>query len=369
MRILIPVLGFSASGGYRVLSKLADEWIRLGHQVCFTSFDEYGPVKFETSARVVWFDREGRFVPAPEHVARGKIRLPKLILLLTSAIRRLKGEFDVVLANHSYTPYGALLAGAKDKLYYYVQAYEPEFYWLEGGAKGKAGALISWMSYNLIDRSRIIVNSPLYLEYKNIRSDAVVPPGIDLRNFCPKEDPGGIRLIPAIGFISRKEAFKGDRQCIDAYRRLRAMGIRCRLKIAYGNTRPEELAGLPDVEIVIPGNDAELADYYRSLDILLALATIQLGATHYPVMEAMACGTVVVTTGYAPADQTCALLVGPDDSAVAAAVARAIDDPDASRALAQRAIARVQDYSWNNVAVRMPFIREAFHPMAAIQGR
>jgi len=42
----------------------------------------------------------------------------------------------------------------------------------------------------------------------------------------------------------------------------------------------------PACVVVVPGNDTELADYYRSVDILIAPGTVQHGAPHYPVMEA-----------------------------------------------------------------------------------
>lgn len=41
---------------------------------------------------------------------------------------------------------------------------------------------------------------------------------------------------------------------------------------------------------------------FRSMDIMLAPGSVQLGACCYPVVEAMACGTPVVTTGYLLAD-------------------------------------------------------------------
>ena len=52
-----------------------------------------------------------------------------------------------------------------------------------------------------------------------------------------------------------------------------------------------------------PNCDSELADYYRSIDILIAPSFLQLGAYHYPVIEALACGTAVITAGYLPGNK------------------------------------------------------------------
>ena len=38
MKIIIPLVGsFSKEGGWRVLSELANAWIRMGHEVVFLS--------------------------------------------------------------------------------------------------------------------------------------------------------------------------------------------------------------------------------------------------------------------------------------------------------------------------------------------
>ena len=65
MRILIPILGFAAQGGYRVLAELANAWIRRGHECDFlvpsTSPEPY----FPTSARVVRCDLGGKISLEP----------------------------------------------------------------------------------------------------------------------------------------------------------------------------------------------------------------------------------------------------------------------------------------------------------------
>ncbi|WP_341479706.1 glycosyltransferase [Clostridium algidicarnis] len=58
-----------------------------------------------------------------------------------------------------------------------------------------------------------------------------------------------------------------------------------------------------------PDGDDNLADYYRNLDILVAPGHIQLGAIHYPVIEAMACNVPVITTGYYPANDENSFIV------------------------------------------------------------
>jgi glycosyltransferase involved in cell wall biosynthesis len=104
----------------------------------------------------------------------------------------------------------------------------------------------------------------------------------------------------------------------------------------------------------VPRNDDELADFYRSVDLLIAPGTIQLGAPHYPVMEAMACNVPVITTGYLPASEDNALIVPISrPEAIADAVIAATSAPEATAARAARAQTAVAPFAWTEVATRM----------------
>ena len=63
MEIVIPITGFGRQGGFRVLSNLANEWIRLGHTVLFLSPRESDDPYFPTTAEIIWLDRRGIEVP------------------------------------------------------------------------------------------------------------------------------------------------------------------------------------------------------------------------------------------------------------------------------------------------------------------
>jgi glycosyltransferase involved in cell wall biosynthesis len=73
-----------------------------------------------------------------------------------------------------------------------------------------------------------------------------------------------------------------------------------------------------------------------------------------PVVEAMACGTAVITSGrgaMAEVGGEDALLVSPDDTdAIARAMSQVLDDPDYRLGLAQGGIERARHYSWDAAA-------------------
>ena len=77
--------------------------------------------------------------------------------------------------SHGVAGCSCTLRGARK--FYYVQAYEPEFY-TSLGTKAYVLAGLSAVSYWLPIRR--IVNAELYFRYKNLRADTMVPPGIDL---------------------------------------------------------------------------------------------------------------------------------------------------------------------------------------------
>jgi glycosyltransferase involved in cell wall biosynthesis len=158
-----------------------------------------------------------------------------------------------------------------------------------------------------------------------------------------------------MGCLGRPEPFKGTEHVIRAYEILRERGVDGRLRVAHGNL-PAGRA-IPDgCEVVPAKNDAELVAFYQSLDVLVAPATIHLGAPHCPVMEAMACRVAVVSTGAIPASEEAdnAWIVPPHrPDAIADAVEDIISDESRRRARLDRAFADIQPFSWTALAPRM----------------
>jgi glycosyltransferase involved in cell wall biosynthesis len=358
MRILIPIIGFGRAGGYRVLSELASHWTDLGATVDFLVDARSDPPYFPTRAGIRRFGRDGReaaasATPTP-FAARGNA--VSIYLGMWRALRRLTPGYDVVLANHSLTAWPVALApspasGRRGRVYY-IQAYEPEYLAVEHGWRARILERLSAASYHL--PLRRIVNAPIYLSYRRIRAAHWIPPGMDDSLFTRRSTlPGAGPDEPwTVGVIGRREPSKGTADALAAFERLAARRPDVRLRVAYGNL-PEGWSH-PRADVVVPADDRELGAYYRSLDIMLAPGTQQLGAAHYPVLEAMASGVAVVTTGYLPAAPDNAWLVpvhAPD------AIAAAIEDimrtpPDVLAARLDRAAAAVEGFTWRAVAGR-----------------
>lgn len=297
MKILIPLVGgFGKAGGWRVLSQLANKWIEQGNIVVFLVHKKTNSPYFPTKAKIIYYDNSGAVV----HNSDSSYKSPLLgALKMRVALKKAldKQTADIVLATHSFTAEPISLSKINAKKFYYVQAYEPDYYYKKS-LKEIIYKRISKKSYAL--GLNIIVNAPMYLSYKEINTDMFVYPGLDLSNFKPIERKQNGKII--LGTIGRLEEYKGTKYIVEAFRNLRKeFGDKIELHMAFGDAR---LSNEDGISIVIPNGDQELAAYYNSLDMYICAGTIQLEAVHYPVIESMACKIPVITTGYQPADES-----------------------------------------------------------------
>lgn len=345
LNILIPLTGFMKSGGMRVISELANNWIDSKHTVTIITYFESNKPYFPTKAKILWLNHKGEEVIGnhkPNKIGVGKSNLSAIYYYL----KRHSRDYDVILANHSLTTIPISL-GSKYNKYYYIQAYEPGFYIrgenIKDNIKDNFKKFILWLTY-FLPLTRI-VNADIYKHYKNIRSNYVVPPGLDLDIYYPKELKYKNKDEITVGCIGRKEEFKGSEDVGTAVKILHEKGYNVKFKVAFNPVNYE------NHELVHPDGDENLADYYRSLDILVAPGHIQLGAIHYPVIEAMACNVPVITTGYYPANDENSFIVPvkrPDK--IAETIEVIMNDYSIAIKKATKAREDIQQFDWKIVS-------------------
>lgn len=352
MKILIPIIDFSRTGGYRVLSELANAWIQQGHDVTFLCIETSNSPYFPTKAKIIRINGSGNI--SISEVKQEKQSRWKHIKSLYLSLNMIGRDYDVILANHSLTawPIAFSSCGVAKKMYY-IQAYEPEYYAGTRKLKGYLFAIGSALTYHFSLNK--IVNAPIYFSYLNLRASVFVPPGIDLEKFRPSVLTKDISQAESIviGCIGRSEPEKGTIYVLRAFEELFKNDRRYFLRIAAFGELPNGWKH-SNCEIVVPKNDSELADYYRSLDILVAPGTVQHGAPHYPVLEAGACGIPVVTTGYMGATQETAWIVrNKDVRTIVEAILNIVKDGKGRTAKKEKFLVDIQSYSWDIVANKM----------------
>ena len=357
MKILIPMAAFGTAGGARVLSRLADAWIDAGHDVDVLVPRTAGQPYFPTNARILRTDLHGTVEIMPQGAGPERSGLRNQFAL-RAGLARIGGRYDVVLANHNLTAWAVALAGVpRHARFYYIQAYEPTFC-LDPFAPGRYA--LAWLSYRLPLTQ--IVNAS---SYPGLETRPVVPCGIDLAAFHPRETP--VRFAAdapiVLGTIGRTEPWKGTRYVLEAFERLHARDPRYRLRVAFGNL-PEGWSH-PAAEIVMPRGDTELAAFYRSLDILVAGTYGLNDSPHYPVLEAMASGVPAVSTGYRPADENNSWLYPARDVDRLVEVIAGIErDPHLHNKI-DRARTAAEAFAWPVVAKDMErqFVVALEHPL------
>lgn len=349
MRILIPVFGFAASGGGRVLSEFATRIKAKGHEVSFLSFGDSISPYFPTKADIIWVNYNGVQI-GTNNLKR--INFPLKYFFIRRRFRKIiekfGSKFDVVLATHSLTALPVFKAKITARKFYYIQAYETEYY-EEHYFKHMLYKIAVNASYKL-DLKRI-VNSELYLDYKGIKAERYVYPGLDPDIFYPKAKSSNNDKLFKMGCIGRIEKVKGTHLVLEALQILRMEYADIELHIAFGS---EELAAIPGIKICKPKNDVELGDFYRSVDVVIAPGTVQLGAVHYPVLEAFACGTPVITTGYSHADENNSYIVPINNvHAIVKAVTNIKHNPEEASSKAELAKEVIPPFLWDIVTCKL----------------
>lgn len=348
--IIIPVWGFGKAGGDRVLAKLGTEFHRKGYKTLMLSHYYTNEPYYPIDCPIMYVDKNGReaervdvennrtiFTKTSHHFERNRgVKL---------ALNRLSDEYNVVLANYSLTAYPVSKSRIAHK-FYYIQAYEA---FAGGGIKQKLKNSLVRKTYKL-DLHRI-VNADYYLDYKEIHSNRVVPPGLDLKTYFPKTNywkTGETKFT--VGCIGRRAVHKGTYDVIEAVKIIRNEGYDIDFKIAF--TRFDDI--YEDYIYEQPDGDNNLAAYYRSLDLLIAPCTIETGAVHYPTLEAMASGVPLISTGNYPANNDIAYIVPPcRPDVIAEKIKKIIDNYDEAIIKAERASERIKSFAWDSVSDEM----------------
>jgi glycosyltransferase involved in cell wall biosynthesis len=186
----------------------------------------------------------------------------------------------------------------------------------------------------------------------------VVYEGVDLERYRPAERPPPER--PYILFVGALEPRKDVPTLIEAHTRLSERGFSHELVLcglpAWGVEQIERaIANAPDpTRILRTGyvSDEEKIDLYRGASVFVYPSIAE--GFGLPVLEAMACGTpVVTTTGSAPEEvvgQAGLLVPAQDADALADSIARVFDDSELASDLKRKGPQRAASFTWTKAA-------------------
>lgn len=346
MRIVIPIWRLGKEGGQRVLANLANEWKKQGYHVLFLCHEKTIAPYYPVNCEIKYVNWKGNGVersdakPAKNRVQQA-ISFVRTYYALKNGMKKVKNEYDVAIANYSLTAYAVTRSGIKNK-FYYIQAYEA---W----ETENQNIYLKIFNYSVRKTYGLplirIVNANIYKSYKEIHSDYVIPPGLDMDLYYPKSEYWNRRCAITVGCIGREEEWKGSSDVAKAVELLQENGVDVNFKVAFNPVKCSKY------ELVMPDGDECVSDFYRHLDILVAPGKLQLGAIHYPVIEAMACGTPVITTGYYPANNENAYIVPvskPEE--IARTIIYISENYDEAIYKAKNALKEIRRFDWKIVS-------------------
>ncbi len=342
MKILIPVYGFGKSGGQRVLSYLANQFIRNGHEVTFV-VPESDPIPYyPTKAKIVKSKVTSKY---------GKVI--SFFINMVNLIRTSRAiPCDVAIANYNLTAYIVLFLPRRISKFYYIQAYEVSL------CKRKIMKFIAWVTYLLPLKK--IVNSPTLLPNYINNYAGVIPAGLDLNLYSTKDIPSAGN-ITRVGIIGRKELYKGTIESIKAIGNCRRLK-RSDFEVSIAIYVPEGTQDIiPDYRFFEVSNENELAEFYKYCDVILAVGLIEDGAFHYPCAEGMAAGCLTISNYTPLCGSNNPLYIetfSEDDIISKLNLALSMSQDQINKTVEQN-LNNVSSYSWDNVGARMLNILEA----------
>ena len=400
MKIAYLLESVGRTGGNVVLFKHMDALAAAGHEVQVVT--PYGCTpwrELRQQPAVAGFGYQGQWGLLKRAQIGLRRRLPALERQVTHWLRpsperrsrwiterliRFCPPSDLVVATHALTTFAAARLGGDARAFHHMQGYEP---WFSGDERL---ARIIAPAYHL-PLSRIANCSWLadHVRQQGGTVSGTVFPGVDHQVFraavAGADCAAGLDAIPALapGISSSTAAsvpagaFTNTRDGTDPVRILsycdprplkgwaESVAAMERVFARAGQERPIEwhvfghgsAAGCP-VPVQHHGflTHAQLADLYRAADVLFLPSWFE----SFPLqpVEAMACGTAVVTTRIGTEDfawhERTALVVEPRaPEQLAAAILRLIDDPGLRCQLACRGQEKAADFTWERSAEQL----------------
>jgi glycosyltransferase involved in cell wall biosynthesis len=346
---ILHVVGGTRAGSTRVVLNLLErhDRARFDPAVCFFSIS---PVDAEVRAAVT---RLG--VPWDQVVKASRYELGALDRLV-DAFAALAPDLVVLhgFGAYSYGVIAARLAGVRGVV---RVEHSPELY-------GPHYALVSALTASRTDGT-ILVSRHLerYLQERGTRlpRPAVVYNGIDPAPFEAIARPSLGGREPVLLMVARLDVAKDHATLVDALALLRDRGRQVRLRLAGDGPLRADIESR--VRRHRLESQVELLGYRDDLVALHDQCDVVVLSTHFEgfglaLVEAMAAGRPVIATDVAAVPEVVAdgrqgLLVPPrDPAALAAAIARLLDDPEEARAMGQRGRARVRERFTLDASVR-----------------
>jgi glycosyltransferase involved in cell wall biosynthesis len=349
LNIAIPISRFDSSGGIRVLTVLANGLAEGDYSISF----------------VVPRGQHQPFFPLVDrvniHIIGPNVGNYKLISGLLKKVQLAVNSpsADVAIANAFMTAYSVRfnkLIGRTKRALYFVQHYEP----LAFGEYGRGPAYLKLLKTKMAGLTyrlglECITNSTWtskMIEERYAINTTIAPLGVDTKIFYPsptlKERRGECPLVMTIGNsnpVKRFDTFLEMTKLLQTRLSTKAM-------VATNSSSLPKPNGL-NIESVSPKNDFELAALYRRASVFVSTSAWE--GFGLPLLEAMACGTPVITTDsggirdFCQDGFNCRIVRSAKAEDLAQAVAEIHSNKDLESRLVQNGLITASQWPWERL--------------------
>ncbi|PLX27422.1 hypothetical protein C0583_03870 [Candidatus Parcubacteria bacterium] len=349
MKINFITVSNHLTGGNRVIMELVNGLARKGHELNIVTLgnkDDLNWINIEANIIEVKRNFFQKIVGYGYRKAFGFQSWPEE---QTRMLIKNMPEADVSIATMSYT--GFSVARQNKSLPFQLHMhYEP--YVRGEGYTHKVMKECYHLPVNIIANSTWVKNT--IKKENNKECVGVVCPAIDHNVFYKRKEfkpinKNNVKIVS----LSKHKIWKGIPEALKTIKILRDRGYNIEFKTFGGDFPSDKLSNeLKDVIYSYEGrkeND-ELAKFYSEADILISSSYYE--SFPLPQLEAMACGTPVVTTKYGTEDyaynnENCYVVEPKNPEMMAMAIEKLINSPEIYKKFSERGVETAKKFTWD----------------------
>lgn len=349
MRINFTIFSAKLTGGTRVVMEIINGLAGRGHKINLITFGHPQDLDWiDLKAKVIYVNRS--FIQKVSgYLFRKTFGFQCFPEEETRQILKVMPDCDINVATISYSGF-AVSRSKKGVPFHYYMHYEPLV--REEGYKKKIIKESYFLPTKKIANSSWLADMIKKHTGQNVAG--LVFPAIDHNIFYPRKEKEEISKKKKIKIVSlaKYKRWKGLPEGLKAIEIVRNKGYDIEF-LAFGNAfdksmLPEDVRNI-DFTFVGPKVDDSLAKLYSEADILISPSYFE--SFPLPPLEAMACGTPVVTTVYGTEDYAFdrknALVVEPQKpKQMARAITELIEDKKLYNQIREKGINTAKGFTW-----------------------
>lgn len=350
LKINYAFFSTSLTGGTKVLFEIANCLVERGHDVTITSLgnekdNSWFHLKAKTNYVRVSRTQESinsilkrLAIEFPNSIVnKARIqRLPSQIKALEQAIP----DCDVNIATYCFSAFSVLRSG-KGVPFYHMQHYEPLFF--DDPQLAKLAEETYRLPLNKVANSIWLAKQ---MEDRYGYHVPIVNPAIDHTVFYPrdiKDKPSYFKVL----CFAKQAKWKGFPEVLEAMKLIAKRKANLKF-VTFGLEKPSYKSDIPYEFIKAPSDD-ELAKLYSSADVVMCPSWYE----SFPLfpLEAMACGSPIVTTPYGTEDyafheKNCLVVQPKDPKSLAEATLRLLNDSRLRENLSSEGLKTAKQFTW-----------------------